>query len=555
MRTLLLFILVFLASSAVPQQWVWALTEGSASQRDEQGDMVIDENGYVYQTGYFDGTEIDLGTYTLESDGAAGIRHIFVAKFSPSGSVVWALTNQSGGQCQGIAIDVDQSGNVIVGGSFGGTDLQFGNVGLTGNGSVDLFVVKFNPSGSPLWGLSAGGLYGSASEYVDDICTDVSGNIYFTGYSGSSTLTIGGQVLEDSGANQTFLVKMSPQGSVLWAVNSTSECSHRTFCVEVDAFGNPYLGGWFFNSTLQYGGVSVATAGNGDQDGFLIKFSPQGNAVWGRSIGGVGVDMVNAIGGDEVGNMYIVGTSSSSPAMFGTLSVPSTGHPLSYIAKTNGSGQFQWATLTADSAYAADIAVNADGSSLVCGWFETTAWQAADTTLLNSWDSQGAFVLGVDNAGSVQWATGGQGEQLEATRVVSSSSGAAYLGGTLYFSDGVFAPQTAAQFEDGDTDPDAFLVKLAIPQSGVGVEEPAVPSSQVAARCIITSDQVTLDIPTGAGSTSISVTDGTGAVVREQIITTPGRQQIELAALPVGMYLITVATADGFAAQRVMLVR
>ncbi|MBL0045700.1 MAG: T9SS type A sorting domain-containing protein [Flavobacteriales bacterium] len=79
--------------------------------------------------------------------------------------------------------------------------------------------------------------------------------------------------------------------------------------------------------------------------------------------------------------------------------------------------------------------------------------------------------------------------------------------------------------------------------------------SHPGAGCIITSDQVTLDIPSGAGSTSISVTDGTGAVVREQIITTPGRQQIELADLPVGMYLITVATADGFAAQRVMLVR
>ncbi len=83
--------------------------------------MVVDESGNTYITGNFQGTaDFDPGNgiYNLISNGAIDI---FLAKYAPDGSFIWAK-NIGGINIDGAnSIAIDGSGNLIVTGYFRST--------------------------------------------------------------------------------------------------------------------------------------------------------------------------------------------------------------------------------------------------------------------------------------------------------------------------------------------------------------------------------------------------------------------------------------------------
>jgi len=105
---------------------------------DYANGVVTDSSGNVYVTG---------GTYGgLDGNNRAGNTDLFVVKYNSSGTKQW--TKQLGTESNDFAIGVstDSSGNVYVaGGTYGGLD------GNTSAGVNDLFVVKYNSSGTKQW--------------------------------------------------------------------------------------------------------------------------------------------------------------------------------------------------------------------------------------------------------------------------------------------------------------------------------------------------------------------------------------------------------------------
>lgn len=104
-------------------------------------------SGNVYVTGVFQGTvDFDTGpsTYNLTS---AGDKDVFVAKYSATGTLVWAISLGGTGTDTGNGIAVSSSGNVYVVGGFSNT-ATFGSgsatVSLTSAGSTDAFVAKLD---------------------------------------------------------------------------------------------------------------------------------------------------------------------------------------------------------------------------------------------------------------------------------------------------------------------------------------------------------------------------------------------------------------------------
>ena len=70
-------------------------------------------------------------------------------------------------------VATDSSGNVYVtGGTYGGLD------GNTNTGNSDLFVVKYNSSGTKQWTKQLGS---SSRDYDYGVATDSSGNVYVAG--------------------------------------------------------------------------------------------------------------------------------------------------------------------------------------------------------------------------------------------------------------------------------------------------------------------------------------------------------------------------------------
>jgi len=102
---------------------------------DYANGVATDSSGNVYVTGGTKGG--------LDGNTSAGNTDLFVVKYNSSGTKQW--TKQLGTSSTDLAngVATDPSGNVYVtGGTYGGLD------GNTNAGNADLFVVKYNSSGT-----------------------------------------------------------------------------------------------------------------------------------------------------------------------------------------------------------------------------------------------------------------------------------------------------------------------------------------------------------------------------------------------------------------------
>ena len=127
----------------------------------------------------------------------AGGSDLFLVKYNSSGTKQWTkqLGTSSGENATGVA--TDSSGNVYVTGSTRG--------GLDGTnaGSSDLFVVKYNSSGTKQWTKQLGT---SGIDSTNGVATDSSGNVYVAG------VTSGGLDGTNAGSYDLFVVKYNSDG-------------------------------------------------------------------------------------------------------------------------------------------------------------------------------------------------------------------------------------------------------------------------------------------------------------------------------------------------------
>ena len=97
-------------------------------------------------------------------------------------------------------VATDSSGNVYVaGGTYGGLD------GNNSAGNSDLFVVKYNSSGTKQWTKQLGS---SSRDHARGVVTDSSGNVYVTG--GTKGKLNGNS---NSGRTDLFVVKFNSSGT------------------------------------------------------------------------------------------------------------------------------------------------------------------------------------------------------------------------------------------------------------------------------------------------------------------------------------------------------
>jgi hypothetical protein len=141
---------IFIAKLSSSGSWLWAVKAGGPNN-DEGLGIEVDSNGNPYVSGYFKETAT-FGSTTLTSEGD---NELFIAKLSSSGSWLW-VNNASSNVITSYSLAVDSSGNAYIIGVFYGTS-TFGSTSLNGSGGWDIFIAKFSNSGSWLWAVEAGG--------------------------------------------------------------------------------------------------------------------------------------------------------------------------------------------------------------------------------------------------------------------------------------------------------------------------------------------------------------------------------------------------------------
>ena len=135
----------------------WPLAIGGADD-DQVVVSKVSPTGDVFVAGHFTGS-LETSTGLLISN---GLQDIFVARISPAGQLVWAVS--AGGELTDVVNDLalDSAGNVYVAGSFF-TTAQFGGADISAhsndetNDETDGYLAKVNAAGDWQWARAMGG--------------------------------------------------------------------------------------------------------------------------------------------------------------------------------------------------------------------------------------------------------------------------------------------------------------------------------------------------------------------------------------------------------------
>ena len=397
-----LFILLLCGMATFSQEqapnWKWAKSSGGNSY-DESNSITTDVAGNVYLTGYFGSSTITFGNITLTNVNA-GNNDIFIVKYTSNGIVLWAQSIGNSNNEYGTSITTDTLGNVYLAGFFTSPTLTFGNITLNNAGGEDSFIVKYDPNGNVLWAQSAGG---SLNDESISIITNETGNVYLTGCFQSYTITFGNYTLPNSGGYDIFLVKYNYDGNVLWAKRAGGSDSDEGNGITTDITGNVYLTGYFYSPTLTFSNTTLTNAG--ECDVFIAKYDHDGNALWAQSAGGSSYDISRSITTDAAGNAYITGKFLSSIISFGNATLTNAGECNVFIAKYDPNGNALWVKSAGGSEWDEGNSITTDeaGNVYLTGYFGSSSITFGNTTLTNIGGCD-IFIIKYASDGNVLWA-------------------------------------------------------------------------------------------------------------------------------------------------------
>ncbi|NOQ70579.1 MAG: hypothetical protein GQ574_01170 [Crocinitomix sp.] len=136
----------------------WAVAIGSVG--NEEGlNIAVTEAGYVYITGYFQGTVDFDPSDAVQEMTAVGGEDSFTLKLDTDGNFLWVRTTGDALEDNGKSIITDDADNVYISGFYNGTvDFDPGPsiFDITASGEKDVFIQKLNSDGDFIWARSFG---------------------------------------------------------------------------------------------------------------------------------------------------------------------------------------------------------------------------------------------------------------------------------------------------------------------------------------------------------------------------------------------------------------
>ena len=349
----------------------WTRLSGTAAGESGNAVAVYDTNGNVYVAGTTAGS--------LDGQTNAGGNDIFVMKYNSAGTKQWTRLLGTAAAEYAYGVAVDGSENVYV------TGYTYGNLdGQVNSGDADVFLVKYNSSGTKQWTVLLGN---SSSNYGYAIAAAASGNVYVSGVTRGS---LGGQA--NAGIQDMFVAKYNSSGSLQWVRMAGSSVFDYCYGVAVDGSENVYVSGSSYGNFD--GNLNTDQDGTADtEDIFLVKYDSSGAKQWSVIHGGAGNDVSYGMAVDSGGNIYINGNTNAD--LDGQVN---SGSHDSILLKYNTAGVRQWTRMlgTSSGEYARGMAVDGSGDAYITGH---TSGNLDGVT--NSGGNDG-FIVKYDASGTLQ---------------------------------------------------------------------------------------------------------------------------------------------------------
>lgn len=269
---------------------------------------------------------------------------------------------------QALALAVDGSGSVIIGGYMKGT-VDFGSGPLPAGTDIDAFVAKFDAFGVPQWSKFYGD---SATQVVYGVAADDLGSVIAAGYFvGTVDFGCGALTAQSQAGGSTldaFVVKLDREGACLWSKSFGGPGTEIAFGVATDASGNVVVAGEF-DASIDLGTGPLSTAGA--TDAFVVYLANDGSPSWGKRFGDAsGSQYARAVAIDPgSGNVTIVGHFGGSVDFGGGALVDPGGSNI-FVTQFTMGGNHVWSKGFGDNSpqRAYGVALDSGGNIAVVGY-------------------------------------------------------------------------------------------------------------------------------------------------------------------------------------------
>ncbi len=395
----------------------WSTYYGGTAE-DVATSVVAGIGNVLYVGGY---TASNAGITTIGPGYGGGTYDAFLVKYNAAGTRVWALYFGGSGDDEATGVAVDGTGVVYLAGfsnSLGGPGLMtpFSVQQTTNGGGYDAFVAQFSTTGAKNWATFFGGT-GDDKAYA--VTCDGGNNVYIAGTTASpnaaAMATAGAYQGALSGTTDGFIAKFTTtgftRGRVIWSTYFGGSSQEDIFGIHCDASNNVLITGQTNSSiAIATGGAFQATL-RGPNDAFVAKFTSGGAGIWGTYFGGTGAEQGNGITTDALGNVTIIGNTTSTANIATTNAFKTTlgGVQDAFVAQFDANGTSEiWGTYYGGNLddYGQCISIDPTGNYVIGGMTYSTSGIATagsyQTTMGGDYD---AFAAKLDPMGRRFWGT------------------------------------------------------------------------------------------------------------------------------------------------------
>lgn len=348
---------------------------------------------------------------------AIGLASLVGAQGFPFG---WVSTIHGTGIKSSKDVVVDQNGSVITAGYFNySQDFDPGPADLIiaapGNYYADVYVQKLNADGTLDWVATFG------DDFIQEcrgVGVDGLGNIVVCGYFGGTVdFDPGPAVFELTSdvSQDQFLVKLSPDGSFIWAVKLSTGNDDFVNSMVVAEDGRIHLTGVFTGALDCDPGSGSFVLNASGSDAFVITLDPNGSFIWAGRIGSGADESGRSIAVDTNGNVLVTGSYSGTADLdptSGSHPVPaSAGTYSSFVVCLSSAMDFLWGKglVSGDMSFGQSIIADELGNVFAFGtYYEAMDFDPGPDTVMHvpSMQSLGAnYIIKFSPTGEFLWGT------------------------------------------------------------------------------------------------------------------------------------------------------
>jgi hypothetical protein len=402
------FIIFILASNCARAQnpvIEWQQCLGGSSTEVANCIRQTNDGGYI-MAGHSQSISGDIS-------GNHGGDDMWVIKLNATGGLAWQRCLGGTNNDQAFAVEQTQDGGYIV---VGQTKSNDGDVtGLhSGFAAMDAWVVKLDTSGALTWQKTLGG---SKADAATGVKQTPDGGFAIVGY----TRSVDGDVTENHGNSDLWLVKLSSSGILEWQKCFGGTADDTGQGIQLTSDGGYVLAG---ETASNNGDVSGTHGGN---DFWVVKLSATANIEWQKAIGGNLAELVETVRQTSDGGYVIVGeTSSNNGDVTGNHNDVLNTYD-AWVVKLNALGTLEWQKCLGGSSIdrAFDVMETTDNGFIVVG--ET---RSADGDVIGNHGDYDAWMVKLNNGGALVWQKcwGGSAEESLLSIQQTADSGCILVG-------------------------------------------------------------------------------------------------------------------------------